>query len=348
LNAEIATIKGRKPTSKRSGGGESELSEKDYSAFTKVARGQKHVHPSDLELPHTLVPIGEIRRAREHTIPDYCKRNNIALITNDKGETVLKGREYVSIHGENWLNHKNKTSGGVIEFVAAHHRITLLGAVAKLNNNPRLLLIEQNLGKLERGYVSFYIPNQDAMSSPKAGGHLANFLKTSGCKSELASSLFQHQLAQVGKTGVIRLFPKGESNGAIEYYDQGNGSWGQRKLGVFNSPFYSQQGTGKRAFVFTDPLALLKQNKVQLFSEFPRRDGIIGLLDPHTAPVDSFVAANRNIKEIFIVSSGSPQHKGIELDFFNVLKSRYAKYGIEVDTISHEKALSRGGPELSL
>ena len=172
-------------------------------------------------------------------------------------------------------------------------------------------------------------------------------MKTRGCKPELASPLLKNNLVQVGKSGAIRFFPKGESNGAVEFFDEGNGSWGKRKLGVFNAPFFSQQGTGKRAFVFTDPFELLKQKKVQLFSEFPRKDGIIGLLEPHTDGVDHFVAANRNIKELFLVSSGSPEHRRAELDFFNNLKSRYSKFGIEINTMSHEKALSRGGPELS-
>jgi len=347
LGQDIASLKTKQASRKGPRGGESEFTEKDYSAFTKVPRGQRNIpYPSD-ELSHGLLPVGEIRRAREHNIHDYCKRSNIALIINSKGETVVKGREYVSILGGDWINHKNKTRGGVIEFVAAHHRITLLGAVAKLNDNPRLLLLEQSLGKVERGYVSFYIPNQDSLKPPEAGAKLSKFLRTRGCKPELASSLLQNKLVQVGKTGMIRFFPKGESSGAVEFYEEGNGSWQKRKLGASNSPFYSQQGTGKRAFVFTDPFALLKQKKVQLFSDFPRKDGIVGLMEPHTEAIDIFVATNRNIKQLFLVSSASSEHKRAELDFFNNLKSRYSKFGIEIATISHDKALSRGGPELS-
>ena len=145
-----------------------------------------------MELSQSLVPISEIRRAREHKIPEYCKRNNIALTTNDKGETVLKGRGYVAISDNEWINHRNKTRGTVIEFVAAHHRITLLGAVAKLNNNPRLLLLEEASGKLERGFVSFYIPKQDSMKPFEAGQRLSSLLKSRDCKSEVASSLLQN------------------------------------------------------------------------------------------------------------------------------------------------------------
>jgi len=199
-NPKLHAFLGERIAALKANSGKHKFVEKDYGAFTKAPRGSdKIVYPSDVELSHSLVPIGEIRRAREHNIIDYCKRNNIALMTNGKGETVLKGREYVGISGEEWINHKNKTRGTVIEFVAAHHRISLLGAVAKLNNNPRLLLLEQNLGKSERGYVSFYIPKQDLMESSAGGKKLSSFLALRGCKPELAAALLKDDLAQVGR-----------------------------------------------------------------------------------------------------------------------------------------------------
>jgi len=115
--------------------------EKDYGASTKTERGsEKYHYPSDDALKDSLLPIDEIRRAREVSIIDYCKRNRIALATNEKGETVLKGKEFAVLSDREWVNTKNKTRGTIIEFVAARHNTSYLGAIAKINNNPRVLL----------------------------------------------------------------------------------------------------------------------------------------------------------------------------------------------------------------
>ena len=314
----------------------------------RALRNEKGVHyPADEELKNSLLPIEEIRRARAGNIIEYCKRNKIALVTNAKGQLVLKGREYVSVTESGWTNGKNRTQGSLIEFAAAYHRSSFVQAIAKINNNPHLLLLEEHFGEQPRNYFSFYVPRERRMERGPAVEKIGRLLQSFGSKKDYGKSLFDKEKAQVGKEGMIRLLPMGEPSGAIEFSENADGTWNRKKQGNIRSPFLSVQGTGKKSFVFLEPFSAMKRHGQDLFSMRSRTNGILVLLEPEKTQVDIFVARDRNLKELVFVHSGSKESHKAELDFFNTLKARYASFDIKVEITTHEKALFREGPELS-
>jgi hypothetical protein len=348
LKAEMAGMKGKK--------GESlklpitpPAQDKGYGAFTKTSRGSgKYQYPSDEALKDSVIPIGEIQRARQVSIIDYCKRNRIALTTNAKGETVLKGKEFAVVSDQEWVNTKNKTRGTIIEFVAARHNTTYLGAIAKINNNPRLLLLEQHFGEEKRVYTSFYIPKSQRADPPNAATKLGRLLQSFGAKPEMAKTLLDKERAQVSKSGAIRIFAVGDDSGAWEYVPNQNGTWAKKKLGNARSPFVSKPGFGNKVMIFTDPSHALKERGSRLFADQKDHEGILVLWEPDHKHVDQFVASHRNVTELIFVPGNQKSPSKAELDFFNNLKKRYANLDIEVRVFELGRELTRGGPDLSL
>lgn len=314
----------------------------------RALRNEKGLsHASDNALKNSILPIEEIRRAREGSIFEYCKKHKIGLATNEKGQTVLKGREYVTLTENEWINGKNKTRGSLIEFAAAYHRCSFVQAISRINGNPHLLLLEQHFGEQPRSYFSFYVPREQRMDRPAALGKIGNLLQSFGAKKEYGRSLFDKERALVTKEGKIRFLPMGEPSGALEFSEGTDGGWDKKKQGTINSPFLSVKGNGKRGFVFLDPFSAMKRHGQDLFSTRNRSTGILVLLEPDEKHVDVFVAGDRSLKELVFIHSGSKRSHQAELDFFNNLKSRYARFGISAEITTHDKALVRGGPEMS-
>jgi hypothetical protein len=328
-----------KSTPEKKGSGE-----KDYSQYTKVGR---RGHPSEIDLSGSHIPIEEIRQARNTSILAYCKESRIALMKNEKGETVLKGRSFIVIGEYSWTNSKNRTQGSLIEFVAAHKNVSFVEAIAQINKNPRIRLLEQHFGKPKQIYQSFYVPKAEAVEMSEALDRLGKFLKAMGSNPGTARTLLRKDQAQVLKNGAIRLFPQEDKTGALEFTEQKNGTWTRKRQGTIEKAFVATRGNGRRAVVFTDPLTLIAKQGHETFAERNREDGILGLMEPSHGPVDRFIAQNPHVKELLIVPAAKKLSQ-VELDLFENLKSRYRGFGIEVQEISFTKALTREGPERSL
>jgi hypothetical protein len=319
---------------------------RSHERALKTENGLKN--PAEKELKSSLLPLDEIRKASQSSIIEYCKRNNIYLIANQKGQTVLKGREYVRISENEWTNGKNKTQGTLIEFASAYHHCTFIQAIAKINNNPRLLLLEQYFGEKERKYYSFHVPKERQMDRKNSLERVGRFLRGFGVRPEYGRSLLDKEKLQVSNEGHLRFLPMGEPTGAVDFIERPDGKWTRSKQGAITSPFLSVKGTEKRSLVFLDPFSAMKRHGQDLFSTRNRPTGILVLLEPNQREVDIFVAQNPKLKELVFVHSASKEnHKG-ELDFFNVLKARYASFGISMQITTPERAFTRGGPELSL
>lgn len=357
LHADLSTFKtqGRHdfhPTSEvlQKSGSFQNLKDKNYGAFQKTSRkaGADRAHPGDADLAQSIIPIQEIRKARTANIPKYCEKHKIPLLVNEKGETVLKDRNHIVVADHNWTNRKNQTKGTLIEFVASHHNMTFLQAIAHINDNPRLLLLEKHFGEQKRNYTSFHIPKPETMDFKKSLGQVESFLKAFGTNSKIAPKLLSSGQVQVHKDGLIRLFPKDRSDGAFEYSQGPNQQWTKVKRGEVHSPFYSSRGTGSSATIFTDPFSFMKKRGADLFSNYKRNEGILVLMEPNSHAVDLFVGSNNHIKKLQFVAPEKHVHTQAEIDFFNNLKARYSKLGIGLEFTSFEKALSKKGPELSI
>ena len=298
------------------------------------------------ELTLQIIPAGEIRKAKR-SILDYCQENNIALGLNAKGQSVLKGREHVVNHGNEATNTRNGTRATLIDFVAAHHRMTLLQAVAKINGTEEPLLVEQHFGAVERKFTAFYVPKPDQMPYAQATEHLSKFLKANRASPRIADNLLKHQRAEVSKSGTIRFFAESDSGGALEFSEGKDGTWNGKKQGTFQRPFYKHAARGNRLFVFTNPGKYLSRRGHNSFSERSHRDGVLVLMEPNASHVENYLSENKGIKRVYLVSPKAPsQHHS--LDFFNVLKHKLTPKGLDVSMVSAEKVLDRESLGLSI
>ncbi len=317
-------------------------SAKDFGKYTKVSRRESElVHRSDRTLMNASVPVSEIKQARQKSIFDYCRKNRIELKTNERGESAMKGKEFVVISEFEFKNNKNGTRGSLIDLVAAHKNISLLQAVAHINGNNRLRLLEAHMGEVKHSYRSFYVPKPERVDWQSTSTKLSQFLRSFGADVSHASKLQEKGLAHVDKKGSIWLFPKDDASGALEFIETAARTWTKKKHGKPRSPFQTSAGTGSKAFIFSDPESALKHFGVDLFDGKKRKAGVLVLLSPDEKFVDQYVAENRHVKTIHFVASQPGGMSRGELDLFNNLKRKYQPLGIGVEQISHEQALQK-------
>jgi len=316
---------------------------KDYSRYNKSQRpGRGSVATLQLDLSQSVVPIEELRRARNSSIFAYCRANDIALSKNGEGKTVLKGREFVEVEDFGWVNTRNRTKGSLIEFVAAHKDMTHLQAIAHINGNPRLLILEQHIGEIKRTYTSFHIPKERRLRDTDAKVSIAKLLTSFGADANQAATLFRSGQAHVDQGGKIRIFGKEDDAGAFEFVEGGDGTWRKQKIGHFQKPFFELSNNSKEMVLYLDPFAFLKhQGKHALWGAKHNND-VLCLMEPNDRVLDQHLAKSRHVSEIKLFLGPKGGKGTVELDFFNNLKSRAANFGIEVTQYhSHEKGRER-------
>lgn len=317
---------------------------KDYSRYTKSQRpGRGSGATPQLDLSQSVVPIEELRRARNSSIFAYCRAIDIALTKNSEGKMVLKGREFVEVEDFGWVNTRNRTKGSLIEFVAAHKDMTHLQAIAHINGNPRLLILEQHIGEIKRTYTSFHIPKERRLRDTDAKVSIAKLLNSFGADAKQAATLFRTGQAHVDQGGKIRIFGKEDDAGAFEFVEGGDGAWKKQKIGQFQKPFFELNNNSKKMVLYLDPFAFLKhQGKHALWGAKHNND-VLCLMEPNDRVLDQHLAKSRQISEIQLFLGSKSGKDTVELDFFNNLKSRAAKFGIEVTQYcGHEKSRERG------
>lgn len=329
-------------------GGARTLLPKDYGAYTPIARpGRGNRNSSDLDLRNSIIPIEEIQRAKR-SIPEYCKQNKIALTTDEKGRTVLKGRKHVVVNEFEVINTRSKVSGSLIDFVAIHQKSTYLQAIATINNNPRLLLLEEYWGERKRQFNTFYIPKPERAKEPEATRQLSKFLRTIGGSDKAARGLIERNQAHVSKSGVIHLFGEGDGSGALALSEGPSNAWTERKLGKARAPFYSSKPKSNSVRLFLDAKHFIAKHGDEAFASSKRPQGLLALLSPEHEPVDHYVNKHRDVHSITLVHAGKKPTKD-EIDFFGVLKGRYQSHKINVAMVGPEHEMSRSrGPDLSL
>jgi hypothetical protein len=123
---------------------------------------------------YSLIPRGELARARR-SILDYCKENRIPTVKNKRGDICIEGREHLVISGSTIINQKSRIQGSLIDLVAAHRGLSYLQAVAHINDNRKLLLIEQAFGAVEHHSGPFSVPKKALHSSAPRKGSVTVF-----------------------------------------------------------------------------------------------------------------------------------------------------------------------------
>ncbi|MCP4914930.1 MAG: relaxase/mobilization nuclease domain-containing protein [Oligoflexia bacterium] len=323
------------------GGGTAQgLKGKNYEAYTKSnRRGDRTPIPTDHDLRHSIIPISEIRKASNSDILEYCNRHKIKTITNDKGKTVLKGREHIIINDNRWTNTKNKTTGSLIEFVTAHNSTSYLRAISQITDNKNLLLLEKYMGEVKRPYTSFYIPKQKQEKVDLAKLKLKKFLKHHGINEKVSENLFKLKKVQVDAKGSIWFYPEGTDKEAIEFSPESNG-YKSKRHGDKTAPFNSSYKNEKNVTIFSNFLSFLKLKGSKALD--PRKSkGELVLMGLEEKALHIFLASNPNIKGIDIVEDNSKSLQKNQWNFIDKLKKDLKPYGITVNQVSFEQALKK-------
>jgi hypothetical protein len=304
---------------------------KDYKAFTKTTRPSRTPqYPHQLDVSTSIIPLTLLREARTSSIVDYCTKQNIALTRAQSGKLTLRGKEFVEISDFNWVNRNNRTTGSLIEFVAAYKNMTFLQAVADITGSKSLITLEKYMGESKRHFTSFYIPKEKQLAELDATARIAHCLTALGAESHPARELFKSGRAQVDREGRIRIFGEGDTSGALEFSEREPGVWHNEKLGQAQKPFFTVNKRSKTLRVYTDPMFFLKQNGKYALWEKKYQDDTLCLMDHSDMLVMQHLVTNRNIRDLhFVTEPGKPlqQHA---LDFFNTLKSKERDFGIKV------------------
>ena len=322
------------------GGNAQKVKGKDYESYTKSdRRSNRSPLPSEHSLGDSVIPISEIRRASNSDILDYCKKHNIDCNENKRGETVLKGREYVVINGNRWINTKNKTTGSLIELVSLHEDISFLGAISKITGNKNLLLLEQHFGEVKRPYQSFYIPKIQKENPQIAMAKVKQFFKHHKMDEGLADDLFKQKRVQVDKKGNIWFYTDEDHKEGVQYTLDSEKNYKAKHYGKQNTPLIEPYGYRNCVTVYTDFLNFLKFDKGKSFTEKSQSSLLLKGLDEKSLHI--FLVKNPKIERLEFIQPKDEKKQIEKWNFINRQKKQLKSFNISVETISRERAIER-------
>jgi Relaxase/Mobilisation nuclease domain len=322
------------------------LKPKDYGAFTKIDRRRTRDDLPSVFDERAGPLYQEMKKAREVSIFDYCREQNIKLTTNKKGQTVLHGKEFVVINEKEWKNTKNGRLGTIIDFVKIHDETTELRAIAKINKNPRLLLLEPYWGEYSKGIQSFYFPKPKAASPNDARKIVSAFTRARGMADGAAETLLKSERVHVGHDRSIWLIgEKGES--ALEFREEPNGNWRAKRHGKPTGAFLERAGHGRSAVVHRDPFEYL-------LSGHSREGGVhkgvshFVFMDEHShRAFDEFLAFHQHITDLHVAHSLKSQEREEQARFTKELTAKFDPFDIRVHGLSRDLGMSKNnGPEI--
>ena len=324
------------------------LGSKDYGQFTKVERSRARA-----ELPAIFDERGgvlyqEMKRAREVSIFDYCAEHKIKTKMNDKGQTVLAGKEFVVLGKAEWTNTKNSTKGTIIDFVAIHDETSYLRAVAKINKNPRLLLLEPVMGEYKRGFQSFFVPKPRAASPHEARKTLAAFTRARGMATDAAETLLKSDRLHVGHDRSIWLMgDKNES--AMEFREEPDGKWRGKRHGKPAGAFFEAIAKGKQIVVHPDPFHFILHHGRGAVSPPGGASHFVMFDAGSSQRLDELLATNHHIAEVHLAHSGRSESQENERKMQRDFAARFNPFDIHVQEFAPARARDKArGPDFSL
>ena len=324
------------------------LRRKDYGEFTKIPRDRARSElPPDFD-ERGGVLYQEMKRAKQVGILDYCEKHKIKTKTDDKGRTVLAGREFVVLGEREWTNTKNYTKGNIIDFVSIHDDVSFLRAVAKLNNNPRLLLLEQVTGEMKKGYKAFHIPKPRAAAPERSSRALRSLLQSRGVSERESTAFVLGKNAHAGVDGSVWLMNE-KGDAALEFREEPGGGWRGKRHGDPVGVFHESLSKSKKLVVFANPFefalfkaqtrdhSLKNANHLVFFSD----------TDPDRR-LNEFLALNTHVTEVHLAQSAKAERRERERQTLNEVKRRLDPFSIEVKPLHlGELGKDRGrGPDI--
>lgn len=288
--------------------------------------------PRENELAKSVIPIEEINRAKLQSILAYCERAKIPIERAKDGRSVLKGRDYVEVSEYVWTNHRNKTRGNAIDFVASHREVGFLQAVSILTNNPKLMLLERHLGESKKSYQSFYVPKGEPTPRIESLAHLARWLGHPP-SHRVYSELFKRQHIDVSRGGIIRLFSSSTEDGALEYIPQEGGGFQSRRRGPAAGEFFSSNPKKARELhLYLEPESFLKRSPGLYCDPEAANAALLVLLAPALKPVHQAVARSNALERVLVIDGArqARTHAPDILHFFDSLRDSVDPFHIEV------------------
>lgn len=302
------------------------LREKDYGQFTKVPRGRDRADLPAIFDERAGPLYREMKRAQEVGILDYCAKHKIQTKLNEKGETVLKGREFVVLTASEWVNTKNRTKGTIIDFVAAHDETTYLRAVAKLTGNKRLLLLEQVMGEYKKGYQSFHVPKPKAAPAEKRAQAVAKLFQSRGIPHETTKEFLRSKNPHVGEDASVWMMNE-KGDAAMEFREESSGNWKAKRHGNLAAVFFERTGKSKSLMLFRDPFefALFRGQTMN-----PKHKDVSVLVmmgeGGSDRRINEFLALHTHITEVHLAQAAKTQDRLA----FHEVKRRLDPFQIEV------------------
>ena len=324
------------------------LGKKDYNRYTKVDRSRTRSELPPIFDERGGVLYQEMKRAQQVNILDYCKQHKIQIKLNDKGETVLQGREFVVLGKSEWTNTKNRTKGTLIDFVAIHDESTFLHAVAKINGNPRLLLLEPFLGEYKQSYKAFYVPNPKTVAPEVAKKTLQTFLNSRGMKGEAAEPLLKSGRVHIGQNRSLWLM--GEKNEvALEFREDTKGYWQQKRHGKSTGAFLENIGKSKKMVVFRDPFEFIFFQTKGALPKLGAASLFVMMDNKQPQRLDELLAINPHITELHFAHSVSPRERGHEDRMMQEMKTKFNPFDIQIkEFLGNINKAKDHGPDFGL
>jgi hypothetical protein len=293
------------------------------------ARAEGVTTPLERTLVESFLPIEELRRAKTQSILDYCAREKVGLDRTPDGRHTLRGRDYVEVSDFTWINHKNKTRGNVIDFVANHRQVSFLHALAALNQNPRLLLLEQHLGAARKRFQSFYVPREDAAPRPQALQHLSRLLNLAP-SHPVHATLFKKQRVHVSTRGVIAFLSDSDAGAAAEYEPDARGTYSLRRRGAVGRPFFESRGGGRELHLYVEPKTFLQFETDAFLNKGPGKSPILALFEPDLAQTHRTVAAAPTIQKVRLLVAPEIAHTPEVVRFHDELRASLNPFSIDI------------------
>lgn len=309
--------------------------------FARIKRrDSEKVFQSDRELLSKFVPASEIQRARKNSIIGYCYSNKIPLMTNEKGQTVIKGKEFVVVSHLQFENTKNGTYGSIIDLVAAHKNLSLLQAVSHINRNDRLLLLERYTDEDKLKFKSFYVPKPEKGASQRISATLSRFLASSNLDPKQKSLFDERQIDKMGGSLNVWLFLKEKpSSGSIasDYSRQ----MARRQNRVHLEPNRKAPLIKDTSSLDLEFMMLHSQQALFAMTHFNRSNHDHEIDPVVTHAIDLFLIENPSVKTVNVFTLGSNDKSMEPSKSVDFLTKRYGNLGIDIFSISSGPDIDR-------